>query len=66
MLHPNLLEPGAVLSRIKAWPGNSGACGEVGTTASLDPPCARRLLHGAGRDERKAAGRTSERCGTRG
>ena len=65
MRRPNLLEPGVVFGRLKAWPGDGGARVEAGATASLDPPCARRLMRRAGRDKRKAAGRTSEMCGTK-
>jgi hypothetical protein len=66
MRRPNLLDGGVVLGRLKARPGyGEGRVDEVGATAGLDPPCARRLLLSAGRDKRKAAGRTSEMCGTR-
>ena len=65
MRRPNLLELGVVLGRLKAWLGYDGACVEVGATASFDPTCARRLLQGAGRNKRKAAGRTSEVRGTK-
>lgn len=65
MCRPNPLEPGVVLGRLKAWPGCGGAYIEAGATASLDPPCARRLSRYAGRDKRKAAGQTSEMCETK-
>ncbi len=65
MRRPNQPEPGVVLGRFKAWPGCGGARVETRATASLDPPCARRLPLSAGRDKRKAAGRTIEMCGTK-
>ena len=65
MRRPNLPKIGVVLGRLKVWPGCGGARVEAGATASLDPPCARRRLRRAGRDKRKAAGRTSEMCGTK-
>lgn len=61
----NLPEPGVVLGRLKAWPGCDVVRVEAGATASLDPPCARRLTLSAGRDKRKAAGRTIEMCETK-
>jgi len=50
----------AVLTAVKAWPVDSGACGEVCATASLDGVCARRRAGAAGRDEETAAGRTKK------
>ncbi len=62
---PKLLKPGIVLGRLKAWPGCGGVRVETRAMASLDPPCARRLMLRAGRDKRKATGRTIEMCGTK-
>ena len=39
---PNPINPANVLGAIKVWPGMAGARGEVGATANLDSPCARR------------------------
>src|SRR5438874_1444208 len=52
---PDLLDLRAVLRPVKAWPGNTGASGNVIATASLDHPCARRTFAPAGRDEGTAA-----------
>jgi Transposase IS116/IS110/IS902 family len=41
-MRPALLDSRAVLRAVKAWPGNTGASGEVIATASLDGPCAAR------------------------
>src|SRR3954447_13693239 len=54
-LRPDLLDLRAVLRPVKAWPGNTGASGNVIATASLNHPCARRTFAPAGRDEGTAA-----------
>lgn len=52
------LDPRAVLGAVKAQPGDARASRKSGTTAGLDPPCARRDRRSAGRDEGTA--RTKE------
>jgi hypothetical protein len=54
MHRPNLSEPGC---RARAGQGVAWRCnlrGDADVTASLDQPCARRLVGVAGRDEGKA------------
>ena len=45
---PNPINPANVLGAIKVWPGMAGARGEVGATANLDSPCARRPAENMG------------------
>ena len=54
------LDPRAVLGAVKARPGSGRARLEVGATAGLDRPCARRVDAVAGRDEGTASARTKE------
>jgi len=59
---PDRRECRAVLGSVKAWPGSTGARGEVSATASLDDPCARRLGTSTGRDEGTAARHEQRNC----
>lgn len=49
-LDPGAHHPAAVLGAVKVRPGDVATAGEVGATADLDRPCARRLHVRAGRD----------------
>ena len=49
-LDPDAHHPAAVLGAVKVRPGDVATAGEVGATADLDRPCARRLYVRAGRD----------------
>jgi len=51
-LDPGAHHPAAVLGAVKVRPGDDAIGGEVGATADLDRPCARRLHVRAGRDEK--------------
>jgi hypothetical protein len=51
-LDPGAHHPAAVLGAVKVRPGDVATAGEVGATADLDRPCARRLHVRAGRDEK--------------
>jgi hypothetical protein len=54
-LDPGAHHPAAVLGAVKVRPRDVAMGGEVGATADLDRPCARRRHVRAGRDEKMRA-----------
>jgi putative transposase len=62
---PGAPEPAAVFGAVKVRPGSGGVRRDVGATADLDRPCARRRFDCAGRDGRMGSAGAEQKDATR-